>query len=194
MTSAVPRPVPSHTRSATRCPCTQDSPLIDEGGSTLPGDDDGADRYRDEHRGDGDVESDQREVLKRTEIASLIEAMASSVRTSRLGPPNPRSPAIDSVAPDPTWCSPARIAPPRLVSAGDRGGERRARSPVINSAMPRSNAPSASMVSADSSRSMAAWPRTRPTMHATAVPSRNPARNAMPLCAGARIAPRRGLR
>ncbi len=41
---------------------------IDDGGSTIPSDDDGANRHRDEQRGDCDVESDQREVLERTEI------------------------------------------------------------------------------------------------------------------------------
>jgi hypothetical protein len=42
-------------------------------------------------------------------------------------------------------------------------------------------------VSCESSRSTAAWPRTRPTPHAIVVPSRNPLRKAMPFVRGRRI-------
>ena len=122
-------------------------------------------------------------------VASLTDAIARSVSTSRFGPPNPSRPAIENAAAGPTWLSPARIALARPPSISGRRAARGARAGrASDQARPRSSVTTASIASWASSRSTVASPTSRPRPHASAVPSRNPLRNAMPFVRGRSLA------
>ena len=181
---AAPIPRESHTRSHRRVVGQPGLAAREDRRRAVARNDHDADGHRDEHGGNDDVDEDQVRSSASPRLASLTDAMARNVSTSRFGPPKPRSPAIEKRQLDECCRDPRGSQLARLPRAADRGGVRRSRRPTASNAIPRRSVRTPSTVSCESSRSTAAWPRTRPRPHAIVVPRRNPLRNAIPLVRG----------